>query len=226
MLAILTSSQTLLAQQDTAFSNHADSWEPQLKGLKTRVSFGPFVMLDIDKGKSKRIDRTAEENDLVHKTITTKKAHTESISILYNNTDTIRVDLAVISKDQVERRTTVNKLFSKASNEEKSEKNYSPTVNSFGGMEILLPGKDSSWRFAEDTTTSGVFGLRVYFGKIYSEQDTIWLNNAGNIYTRKKMKIAAYESYPKRRIWIRNDIDKNTIMILGAFIACYIRVYQ
>lgn len=224
---------------DTSLANHCTAWKLKTSSLfgngPRKISFGPFKT--IEKQISKATDKNREkENNGFRKTVSNAESHTANFIILFNNTDSIFINLSYRGKEEVNERTIVGELLFGDNNNNNTHTDYSVT---YKNITIQLSNDTTLWDFIPSYIDSTEKNIRNYYGKLVSVQDTITIQYAiglkgmkkifanektGLLFIKENKQIAAYQfgSVGNEKLWLSSEASIKIQMLTGGFIATLI----
>jgi hypothetical protein len=227
---------------DTSLASHCDRWKPSVRSgffsmsAVAKASFGPFKTIDIDKDKAKEISRS-KSSDLFWKTITTKEKHEASLTVLYNDTDSIFINLLFETIDATTGRSILGAIVLGS-----KDKSNTKHIAECKEMVIQLPNDSSLWHFLP----SGLYPVEPGnsidpFGKLVTKTDScdiVYTRGfsglkkimpgyvTGIVFTKENKQLAALQLYNKNYVWLTTQADEKTRTLLGAFMAALLCIHE
>jgi hypothetical protein len=236
----IASSQILV---DTSFINNTEKWS--VKGESTfpwnlsKPTFGPFATIDINKEKKER-EKLGKSTSLMGesgtfglmKTVDRKVVQPIRITALFNNTDSMFIDLSMVSISTVTKgmiQLGKNKQPDKGSLITYAEETFIRTkADTSHWYMASLPNQLISPGFQDYSDEKTV--LRNYpdsfeirsargfpiKGKIRKE-GLLWASSGFAFLTGNK-QVAVVQTAPEMNVWIKNDLTETFKQIIGSAI--------
>jgi hypothetical protein len=227
LIPIIVSAQTRV---DAFLVNNGDEWHIKTKvsifGNPPKTKFGPFETTGVKKGKLEKIDRQKEtslegvgsgEPAGFVANITTTYHRPDKLTVLFNNTDSIFIDMLmqVVVEDK---RSTI--LFGKQDQPYESNsttywnETYIKTKSYTTPWHMLAVGNLTNTEKADSIEIQRVSGFKI--GK--QKKEDLFGITTGFALLQDGIQAAAIQTDPEINVWIRKDLSDEYKQILGGVI--------
>lgn len=223
------SSQVII---DTSLTNNCDEWHIK-RGITVsrklpETKFGPFETIETDKGRRNIINSNKEKSLEgsrgmlgIMKTTTTTESKPYTLTVLYNDKDSIFIDMLIITVSKNKHETI------------QFGKKEQPDENSY-----FTYCKETSIKIKNDTTHWNMSGTIL---RNESSNDSFEIKNAkgfkiggkvrkaewlwaaaGYVFLHGEKQVAAIQTNPEINVWLRKDLSEDYKQVLGGAIISFI----
>jgi hypothetical protein len=219
---------------DPALNSNSYSWKVKIKQRifgkykPALINFGPIKTLDANTDKSNQENREVSR-ELFWKTVKTVTSRESNLQIVYNDNDTITINILSVSEENIRKRNAAG-VFTNVNNEDGSGYKISSVVNE---MLIHFAGDTTDWHFIK--SDSAQHELTGQEGVLQNSVDSFVVKRINN-FSGKKMNqimfsqpatgftvfhkgepIAAFQTLMKNKVWVSKNLsDRDKKGILAA----------